>query len=62
MTQREIGFIQGIMYSAVLLKTLKVDERNLIRGSGYPIHILRKYASEDAKILKEVLDKLEEEE
>lgn len=58
MTQREIGFIQGIMYSAVLLKTLKVDERNLIRGSGYPIHILRKYASEDAKILKEVLDKV----
>lgn len=50
------------MYSAVLLKTLKVDERSLIRESGYPIHILRKCASEDAKILKEVLDKLEEEE
>lgn len=62
LTQKEIGFIQGIMYAATQIKLNGVNARNLLRESGYPAQLFRIHASEDAEILKEELDRIEEEE
>lgn len=46
MDERKIGFIQGLIYSAALIKEYELDGDCLIKESGISIEDLKKYGEE----------------
>ena len=59
-TQREIGFTQGIAYAANLMCRYDLDAENLIKETGIPIEDFRKYVpKEDLEHLEEIFENLE---
>ncbi|MCY8934367.1 hypothetical protein MOE21_17425 [Bacillus atrophaeus] len=46
-TQREIGFIQGVAYSVAALLRYDMDAKELLRQSGITIDELKKYVDND---------------
>ncbi|MFL1672578.1 hypothetical protein [Paenibacillus dendritiformis] len=58
-SQRKIGFIQGVIYASSLLAEYQMDAEGLLKESGISVSDIRKYADErDLEILEEVLDDL----
>jgi predicted esterase len=59
-TQREIGFTQGVAYAAALMNRYHMDADGLIRESGIPTSDFRKYTDEsDLEYLEETLIHIE---
>ncbi|MCM3109961.1 hypothetical protein [Lederbergia lenta] len=46
MNERKIGFIQGLVYSAALIKEYKLDAEQLLNESGFTTEDLKRYADE----------------
>ncbi|WP_409018117.1 hypothetical protein ACJJTF_20565 (plasmid) [Bacillus velezensis] len=46
-TQREIGFIQGVAYSVAALLRYDMDAKELLRQSGITMNELKKYVDND---------------
>lgn len=46
MDERKIGFIQGVAYSAGLVRRFRIDSKQLIRESGITEEELRKYCDD----------------
>lgn len=60
LTQRDIGFIQGLVYAASLQADHGADAYDVISHSGYKADVIRKYGAEcDVEKLKDVLEAIE---
>ncbi|MGN7308933.1 hypothetical protein ACTHQ2_23615 [Bacillus subtilis] len=60
LTQREIGFIQGLVCAAALQEDWGADAYDVISGSGYKVDDIRKYCeASDVEKLKNVLEAIE---
>lgn len=59
-TQREIGFIQGIVYAAALQADWGADAYDIVQESNYKVEDIRKYAEDyDLQKLEDVLERIE---
>ena len=59
-SQRRIGFIQGVVYAASLLTRYQMDSESLLRETGISVSEIKKYADEyDLELLEEVLKEIE---
>lgn len=59
-TQREIGFIQGIVYAAGLQADWGADAYDIISESNFKVEDIRKYAEDcDLQKLEDVLERIE---
>ncbi|URJ45149.1 hypothetical protein MF628_004931 [Paenibacillus polymyxa] len=60
-TQREIGFIQGIVYAAALQADWGADAYDIISESNFKVEDIRKYAEDcDLQKLENVLERIED--
>ncbi|KOS04098.1 hypothetical protein AM598_02900 [Paenibacillus polymyxa] len=59
-TQREIGFIQGIVYAAGLQADWGADAYDIVRESNFKVEDIRKYAEDcDLQKIEDVLERIE---
>lgn len=59
-TQREIGFIQGIVYAAALQADWGADAYDIISESNFKVEDIRKYVEDcDLQKLEDVLERIE---
>lgn len=60
MSERNIGFIQGVLYSAAMMRKHEMDAYDLIKATGIKKEDFQKYgADQDLEVLKEDLEGVE---
>lgn len=56
--ERKVGFVQGVVYAAAMMKKCGFDAYDLIKESGITVSDIRKYGEEtDVEVLEDVIDK-----
>lgn len=56
--ERKVGFVQGVVYAAAMMKKYGFDAYDLIKESGITVSDIRKYGEEtDVEVLEDVIDK-----
>lgn len=59
MEDRKVGFVQGVVYAAAMMKRYEFDAYDLIKESGVTVFDIRKHGEEtDVEVLEDELENL----